>query len=168
MPAGSTYTPLATTTLGSTQASVTFSSISGSYTDLVIVTNVAINISEDNAIYLRVGNGSVDTGTNYSFTYLYGNGSTVETGRASNRNEAVIDRHTSSFNGNGIAHIMNYANTTTYKTIIARGNTSTGMTIMYANLWRSTSAINIITMLDEGGRSFISGSTFTLYGIKAA
>ena len=37
MAAGSTYTPIATTTLGSAQADVTFSSISGSYTDLVLI-----------------------------------------------------------------------------------------------------------------------------------
>jgi hypothetical protein len=167
MAAGATYEPIATTTLGSAQSSVTFSSISGAYTDLVIITNTAV-ASGTGAIYLRVGNGSVDTGTNYSFTYMYGNGSTIQSGNASNRNEAVIDRHATSLTGNGIASIMSYSNTTTFKSIIARGNESSNMSIVYANLWRSTSAINIITMLDENGANFAAGSTFTLYGIAAA
>jgi hypothetical protein len=34
-----TYEPIATTTLGTAAASVTFSSISGAYTDLVLVCN---------------------------------------------------------------------------------------------------------------------------------
>lgn len=167
MAAGATYEPIATTTLSSSQSSVTFSSISGAYTDLVIITNTAVT-SGTGAIYLRVGNGSVDTGANYSFTYVYGNGFTIQGGRASNRTEAVIDRHATSITGNGIANIMNYSSTDTYKSIISRGNESSNMSIAYINLWRSTSAINIITMLDENGANFTAGSTFTLYGIASA
>ena len=168
MAAGSTYTPIATTTLGSDTASITFSSISGSYTDLIVVSNSGIASGGDGAIYMRVGNGSVDTGTNYSFTYLLGDGSAASSGRASNRNEAITMRTTNSLTANGIAHLMNYSNTTTYKTILSRGNTANGITIAMVNLWRSTSAINIITMVDESGNNFVTGSTFTLYGIAAA
>jgi hypothetical protein len=133
-----------------------------------VVTNTGLTSGGDGAIYMRVGNGSVDTGTNYSFTFLFGTGSSVTTGRASNRNEAIIARTTNSLIGNGITHLMNYSNTTTHKTILSRGNTANGITIAMVNLWRSTSAINVITMLDEQGGNFIAGSTFTLYGIAAA
>jgi hypothetical protein len=63
---------------------------------------------------------------------------------------------------------MNYSNTTTYKTIISRGDNPGFLVIALANLWRSTSAINIITMVSETGNNFVTGSTFTLYGITAA
>ena len=54
-----TYEPIATTTLGSAAASVTFSSISGSYTDLVLI--VVPKATTGDYIRCRVGNGSVDT-----------------------------------------------------------------------------------------------------------
>jgi hypothetical protein len=168
MAAGLTYEPIATTTLSSSQASVTFSSISGSYTDLIIVSNSGTTAGGDGAIYMRVGNGSVDTGNNYSFTYLQGNGTSAESGRANNRGEAIVMRTTGSLTANGSAHIMNYSNTTTYKTIISRGDNPGFLVIALANLWRSTSAINIITMVSETGNNFVTGSTFTLYGITAA
>ena len=62
MAAGSTYTPLATSTLGSAAASVTFSSISGSYTDLVLVISCAQSAAGGG---LRFQFNS-DTGGNYS------------------------------------------------------------------------------------------------------
>jgi len=169
MAAGSTYTPIATTTLGSAQASVTFSSISGSYTDLIIVTNTGVASGGGGSIYVQVGNGSVDTGSNYSYTYLQGDGSTAESGRSSNLTAARTMRTTgTTVVANGSLHLMNYSNTTTYKTMLSRGNVASGLVIALVNLWRSTSAINVITMTDESGRNFVTGSTFTLYGIAAA
>ena len=67
-----TYEPIATTTLGSAQASVSFSSFSG-YTDLVLVC-VATTASDDQFLSVQF-NG--DTGSNYSNTYMTGNGSTA-------------------------------------------------------------------------------------------
>ena len=63
--------------------------------------------------------------------------------------------------------IQNYANTTTYKTMISRASDATQNAIAYVGLWRSTSAINSITLSVSAG-TFAIGSTFTLYGIKAA
>jgi len=73
-----TYEPIATTTLSSAQSSVTFSSISGSYTDLVLVFSDVKLSSGDSAIDIQVGNGSVDTSSNYSFT-IFGARSTSAT-----------------------------------------------------------------------------------------
>jgi hypothetical protein len=53
MPAGSTYTPIATTTLGSAQADVTFNSFSG-YTDLVLVANVQLASMESQEIHIHL------------------------------------------------------------------------------------------------------------------
>ena len=166
-----TYEPIATTTLSTATASVTFSSISGGYTDLVLVTNVAVTVN-DNAVRLQFNN---DTTTNYSTTTLYGDGSSAASNRASN----VTSIYSSFYvdpNGNlehnTISQIMNYSNSTTYKTVISRANRATANNFPGAEtvvgLWRSTSAITEIDILTASGGDFKTGSTFTLYGIKSA
>jgi hypothetical protein len=164
-----TYEPIATTTLGTAAASVTFSSISGAYTDLVLVLSLTNNSGVTApAVYVRV-NG--DTGSNYSTTMLYGSGSAAGSGRGSNNTYALINWLGGGSNNiivNGIVNFLNYSNTTTFKTLIHRYNNSSAEVDAGASLWRSTSAINSITVLDTTTRDFVSGSTFTLYGIKAA
>jgi hypothetical protein len=165
----STYEPIATTTLGSAQATVTFSSIPQTYTDLVLITNTKNSSGSSVSITPRIGNGTVDSGSNYSVTFLYGTGSAAASERYSNQTWGYIARTNSTEAGNGITHFMNYSNTTTNKTFISRGNDAGALTIALVNLWRSTSAINIITLSSaENGVNFAAGSTFTLYGIKAA
>lgn len=167
-----TYEPIATTTLSSAQSTVDFTSISGSYTDLVLVGNFGLTLP-DESLLLRVGNGSFDTGTNYSSTELYGNGSAAGSQRTSN---ATSMRITYAFGGgatvssNCIINLQNYANTTTYKSILHRANITDGTykgVEAIVSLWRSTSAINQIRLLTTG-TTYLSGSTFTLYGIKSA
>jgi hypothetical protein len=171
MAAGSTYTPIATTTLGSSQQYITFSSISGSYTDLVLImrtTGASTNINWD----VEVGNGTPDTGNNYSITYLLGNGTSASSTRLSNNNTMrlgnAVYTQTSGGNFMGIANFMNYANTTTFKSVISRqGNPNLGTEASVA-LWRNTSAINVIRIGNGGGATMASGTTATLYGIAAA
>lgn len=170
MAAGSTYTPLATTTLGSATASVTFSSISGAYTDLVLVISPASSAQKDVDIRL---NG--DTGTNYSRTVLTGNGTSAASSRTTSDASAYITYYaaTNTTLGNSvfIVNFMNYSNTTTYKTMLARANNaSTGVDAAVA-LWRNTAAITSIQVgpnLQQGTNTWSTGSTFTLYGIVAA
>jgi hypothetical protein len=78
MPAGNTYEAIATQTLGSAAASVTFSSIPSTYTDLVLVCNFETSSNAIAGVYIQF-NG--DTSTNYSSTNLIGNGSTAESSR---------------------------------------------------------------------------------------
>jgi hypothetical protein len=162
MAAGSTYTPIATNTLGSAAATITFSSISGSYTDLIIAGNGIA--SSDAGIDFQVNS---DTGTNYSFTYIYGDGSSTVSGANATSNVGSGGRI--GING-GVAllNFMNYSNTTTYKTIISRGANASVLTIATVALWRNTNAITAITLKRGGGGNFSTGSTFTLYGIAAA
>ena len=69
-----------------------------------------------------------------------------------------------------ILQLMNYSNTTTYKTILSRTNAAANGVDATVGLWRSTSAITSIEIGKNSGMSgtFQIGSTFTLYGIKAA
>ena len=171
MAAGRTYTPIATTTLSSAAASVTFSSISNSYTDLVLVaSNVTASVSSNN-IYIRFNS---DTGTNYSYTILTGNGSITTSARVSNANYNFFGGYNvgvdSTFPSIMTASIQNYSNATTNKTSLVRfgiNASSTGETQAVVNLWRSTAAINTILIYPFTG-NFLPGSTFTLYGIAAA
>lgn len=162
MAAGSTYTPIATTTLGSAQSSISFSSISGSYTDLILITTGACSAVGDVSIRFNS-----DSGSNYSFTYIYGNGSSALSGRGSNTTSGIAGGTDTSPVAN-ICHIQNYSNTTTYKTSLSRSNRPTTGTMAFVNLWRNTSAINAITILADSGVTFSTGFTATLYGIAAA
>lgn len=173
MPA--TYEPIATTTLSSDTSSYTFSSISSTYTDLVLILSGYGAGSDGNSIVCRVGNGSVDSGTNYSTTRLSGSGSSSSTGRSSSsdfmRFANLTGMSTSSSNPTSlIVNFMNYSNTTTYKTILNRVNQVNGSypgLEAIVNLWRSTSAINTIQIYPYAA-SFATGTQITLYGIKGA
>jgi hypothetical protein len=166
MAAGPTYTPIATQTLGSAAATVTFSSISGIYTDLVLIMNV--KGSAANYPSLRF-NG--DTGSNYSRTILSGNGSAASTARGTSETAANINYNsqtsTSEFNYNSITYIQNYSNSTTYKTQLTRANQAAIGTDVIVTLWRNTAAITEITAIMNTG-NYAVGSTLTLYGIAAA
>jgi hypothetical protein len=165
-----TYEPIATTTLGSAAATVTFSSISGSYTDLVLVMSAFGSVSGAD---IRVQVNS-DTASNYSLTRLVGY-TTAFSNRASNATYWQITNSvgigsSSSDPTADVIQFMNYSNTTTNKTILVRHNqpqSSLMETAAQVGLYRSTSAITSITFSLSSG-NYSSGSTFTLYGIKAA
>ncbi len=161
MPA--TYEPIATTTLGSNQASYTFTSISGSYTDLILVITGTTTTNGIN-YWLRFNS---DTGSNYSYTFLLGNGSTASSGRASNQTNLRVANNSSNTNDTPtIVQIMNYSNSTTNKTTLTRFNDVAYGTWAHVGLWRSTSAITSITISSD--TNLATGSIYTLYGILAA
>lgn len=168
MAASQTYTRIATTTLSSAQSSVTFSSISQSYTDIIVVSDMVYTSTPTTYQGIQVGNGSVDTADNYGGTFLYGNG----TNALSGRNTSVpyfnlLTSATGTTRIQAITQIMNYSNTNTYKTEFTR---TPDITATFASVytWRSTAAINVVKIIDIFGYNFAVGSTFTLYGIAAA
>ena len=159
MPAGNTYTAIATHTTTGTVSNYTFSSIPSTYTDLVLVVN---DMGSDGSYNIRF-NG--DTGSNYSSTFLYGESSGAFSARNSNVTAApTVGRRP----GNTIIQFQNYANSTTNKTFIARGNASNHMVIATVSLWRSTASITSLTIAPEGSGTFAAGVTLSLYGIAAA
>lgn len=179
MAAGSTYTPIATYTASGTPTTFTFSSIPSTYTDLVLVCSFqsTANASTGDVRLLMQFNGD-NSSTNYSSTQIWGNGSSAQSGRNTNRSQ--IDNifqdataNTGEF-GTMFYNIMNYSNTTTYKSVLFRQNTvssqTNGMgTGASVGTWRSTAAINSITLLNRiTSELWSNGSTFTLYGITAA
>ena len=172
MAAGSTYTPIATSTLGSAQASIDFSSIPSTYTDLVLVIRYAGSANDQNSKLQFNG----DTASNYSRTALLGNGSSASSVRSSSATFIQMVTNygagTSLASGNyQIVQIQNYSNTSTYKTALVRtyaqNDSGAGEVGTTVGLWRSTSAINQVTY-SQGSGNIIAGSTATLYGIQAA
>jgi len=169
MPLPSTMTPIATTTLTTATATVTFSSIPQVYTDLVVVAHVKGGNAGGAEVYLMQFNG--DTGTNYSRTELYGNGTSAASTRASNNTSGRAGRISGSGSSEYVINtlnIMNYSNTTTYKTWLVRENEAASWTAADVGLWRSTAAITSIALFSNSSYNTAVGSTITLYGIKAA
>jgi len=165
-----TYTLIASDTLGSLTASVTFSSISSAYTDLVLVITPTIPTGAYD-ILMRVGNGTVDSGNNYSVTRLSGTGTAANSTRSSNASGMFFTYYgypTSTNPSTTIINLIDYANTTTNKSMLIRSGNAAAGTEAIVGLWRSTAAINIITMSLDAATNFSSGSTFKLYGIEAA
>lgn len=166
-----TYVALKTTTLSSSASTITFSSIPSTYTDLVLVfqcTAASANMNWD----MRVGNGTVDSGSNYSATYLVGGSGGASSNRVSSQDRLRLgfSAYIQSSGGvfTAITQIMNYSNTTTNKTVLSRDNNANQSVVEAAvGLWRSTSAIDTITFGDFGGATMAAGTTATLYGIKA-
>jgi hypothetical protein len=167
----STYTPIAIITASGSVSDVEFTSIPQTYTDLVIVCQGRTqNAVTEQAISFYVNNDFTGIG---SFTQIEGNGSTATSFRITNTTALRAGifpgaSATSGAVGLCILNVMNYSNTTTFKTILARGNAATTATVADVNLFRSTSAITRIGLATFGAGNYVAGSTFTLYGIKAA
>lgn len=166
----STYTPIYAQTLSSATASVTFSNIPTTYTDLVLVFQGTV-ATNGQSIIVRFNS---DSGSNYSRTHLRGASTSPESVRVSSTTASWLSYGagvSSTAQCGGTMTIQNYANTTTYKPVLTKFSNvsgSAGAGIEYGiNGWMSTSAITSLTIAAQSG-NMNSGCMFTLYGIKAA
>jgi hypothetical protein len=167
MPAGvSAYVPLANVTLGSSATTVTFSSISQAYKDLVLVANATC---ASGTMIMGVQFNS-DTASNYSRVYMSGNGSVTDSAVAT---EGQIYFDPSGYGattaGNfymGIMNIMDYSATDKHKSVIARASIPTSSVAATAGRWANTAAITTV-VVRAGVQNFTTGSTFALYGVSA-
>jgi hypothetical protein len=166
-----TYEPIATTTLGSDTSVITFNSIPGTYTDLKLVLILRTTFSS-NRCQITLNN---DTSTNYSRTLLFGTGTSASTSLSSTGpNWNMGQNFLLPTPGSGIWNfqtfdIFNYAGST-FKTALSTYNedeNGSGEIDMQVNLYRSTSAITRIDATPSVN-PFTTGSSATLYGIKAA
>jgi hypothetical protein len=166
-----TYTLINSNTLGTATSSLTFSSIPQTYTDLRLV--ITCGTATDGVGVAARYNG--DTSSIYSDTGLWGTGSSASTGRHTAGSSASYSIAVGCSANAGstivLADIMDYANTTTYKSAISRAGNATSTagypgSEIVVSMWNSMSAINSITIF--AGANFVVGSTFRLYGIEAA
>lgn len=155
-----TYTPLANTTLASTATSLTFSSISQAYRDLVLVVNGTA--STDGNIAMRFNS---DTGNNYDQVVNYASSYTPYSwnpGGAQGLFYATLGGSTSN-RTSMIINVMDYSATDKHKVALWR-NTHLDGVEHHTGRWASTSAITSVTLSIS---SWSVGTTFTLYGIAA-
>lgn len=166
-----TYSLIRSETIDSDKAGISFISIPQTYTDLIIVIT-GYGSSDGSVPWLQFNN---DVSTNYSQTFLSGNGTAARSDRNSNFTTLWASYSpgfsTSSSNiSNAIIHIFDYANTTTFKSTVMRFNSSAGNypgTSAAVGLWRKApEAITSISFGVSAG-SFKLGTTFDLYGIEA-
>ena len=158
--------PISTVTVGSGgAASVTFSSIPSTYTHLQIRITEAYSGSGFNP---RVRFNS-DTGSNYSWHYVLGDGSSASAGAAANTTGMFLNSNTAlSTMTVHIIDILDYANINKNKTIRVLDGydaNGSGFIDLWSGNWRNTSAVTSIS-IDAG--TFAQYSSFALYGIKGA
>ena len=156
-----TYDAIASYTFGSAASSYTFSSLPASWTDLILVISGTCTTSAQNINLTFNG----DTGTNYSRTYLNAVTS-AGSGRDSNQSKIYVAYFGTS-QGSCIINVFNYANSTTYKTVLARNNMDSTALDAKVGLWRSTAAITSLTLTADS-TSMAANTTLTLYGVKSA
>ena len=163
------YESIATVTVGSGgQSTITFSSIPSTYKHLQLRWFSKNTVSD----YGLRAQFNSDTGSNYNFHYLYGDGSTVGAGGSANETFATVgqpsDTSTSVF-GVGIVDILDYSATTKYKTTRTLSgydkNGVGGILVFQSSAWRNTAAINSIYLYHSTG-NFAQYSSFALYGIR--
>jgi hypothetical protein len=173
------YESIATTTVGAGgAATVTFSSIAGTYSHLQLrhscITNRGTYAIED----LKI-NFNGDTAANYSYHLLRGNGSAAAAGAAANASFIYLDvasgTSVSNFFGVGVTDILDYSNTNKYKTTRSLTGIDTngsvagefGRVELQSGSWRNTiSAVTSIVIAPLNGTQFNQYSSFALYGIK--
>jgi hypothetical protein len=168
-----TYTLIASNTLSSAAASVTFSSIPATYTDLTIRFAYRDTYSvAANAAQARVTHNG--TTANYSLTDLTGNGASASSGRLSNQANyetdagAPTNANTANTFSNSEIYIPSYLvsqNKPVGVFSVGENNNATAYMTARAVLWRNTDAITSIT-LTANISTFVAGSSFFLYGIK--
>lgn len=168
-----TYEPIATFTSSGSTGQFSFTSIPQTYTDLVLVfyarSTFSISLHQS---YIQV-NGSA---SGYSSTRLVGDGASASSSRATAQTGMYPGAlpggsSTAGVFGAQTVHFLNYSNTSKFKTILARTGadlSGSGTTELAASLWSNTAAISSILLQNVDGVAFASGSTATLYGIKAA
>ena len=170
-----TYTLIASNTLSSSAASVTFSSIPNTYTDLVLRCSMRTSVAGVVAVDPTMTFNS-DSSAIYSHTYIQGNGASASSGRSSGASEVGFryganDTGSTSNTFTSVEfYIPNYTSTSnkTFSTIIAtETNAATAYINGIAQLYRNTSAISSFTInIGAGAYNISAGSSFFLYGIK--
>jgi hypothetical protein len=158
--------------LGSDTASVTFSDIPGTYTDLVIFASARSDrASDSDPMKLRFNGASSDT--SHDCRVLQGSGSSVASATETRINAGMCAGNTATTNtfGNAEAYIPNYAGSTN-KSVSGVGVSETNASTVYMNvtagLWASTAAITQIQILPVFGSNWKSASSFFLFGISKA
>ena len=168
-----TYTLIASNTLGSNTASVTFNSIPQTYKDLVLIASVRTNSGSFDYLSVKP-NGDEGASGPYSHTRLVGDGGSATSARFNDKAfqyVVAVNGTTSTSNTFGSTEIYfpNYTSTNSlpmYGFSVNETNASTAYIGANALLWRGAAAMTSLVLSAYNGSSLLSGSSFYLYGIK--
>lgn len=163
------YNLIATTTVGSGgAASIVFSGIPQTYTDLKIVTSMRSNYSGIQDDCVLEFNGLT---TNLSSRWIQGSGTAASSGSHATLIDTLINANTSDANifSNTEFYIPNYTGSA-YKSVsvdnVTERNSATIYIRILAGLWQSTAAITSIKIAPYTG-TLMQYSSASLYGIKS-
>ena len=173
------YESIATASVGSGgTTTISFTSIPSTYTHLQL-RGIATSARATYALDGMLVRFNSDTGSNYSFHYLRGNGSAAQAAAGTSTTSMTIDStipSTAASNvfGGFVVDVLDYANTNKYKTLRSLGGFDVngtvsgvgGYVVLASGNWRSTSAISSISITTDYGSDFQNYSHFALYGIK--
>jgi len=163
-----TWVAIATTTLTSTAATISFTSIPATYTDLYLFIS-ARNNQGGSGQYIRYNS----TTSGYTQVRLITDGSTVTSPANTFTTENFMLAMDSRANANGfgvaMAYITDYQGANNKFTLQSSTNPDNGTDYNFIEVdaagWNNTSAITTITLIPETN-AFATNSTATLYGIK--
>ena len=176
--AATSYESIQTITVGAGGSStISFTSIPSTYSHLQIRAISRTNYPGTSGgieNYIRVGNGSVDSGSNYTYHYLAGNGSSAYAGAGTSQNKSTVGFSPRSGDlantfGTYVCDILDYSNTNKYKTIRSLAGhdlNNPGDLELWSGVWMSNLAINSIDLFTISSYIFTQYSSFALYGIK--
>jgi hypothetical protein len=164
--------PIATQLLGTTASSVTFSNIPNTYKHLQIRCILRESLGTTiGGMYIQV-NG--DTGSNYAWHRVWGDGASASAGASSSTTAQLsgiiaTTSGTASVFSSAIIDILDYANTNKYKTIRSLTGldyNGSGYVGLHSGLWMNTAAVTSITINPDSSQNWQQYSRFSLYGIK--
>jgi hypothetical protein len=167
---GGAFVAIATQTLGSAASSVTFSSISGSYTSLVLTWNAGTSSSSNDTIYLHNNGGSSLGYWNCFWQNFSGFNSDHQNGDSAGARIGYTGKASDGITGGGSLWMLNYASSTLTPWITAQ--------VSFVNSGSSVAGGSCYTYAEDGGpvtsltltlgsaSNFLTGSTFTLYGVQ--
>ena len=165
-----TFELIASSTVGSGgAASIDFTSIPSTYTDLQVVASIRGAGSYE--LWGTINSSS----SGYTNRFVYGTGSATASGTYQTTvlylGEVEYSTQTASTFSSHSIYIPNYANTSYAKSLstesVQENNATASYAYMVASLWNNTSAITSFTIKPSSG-TFAQYSTAYLYGVKNA
>ncbi len=169
-----TFESIQTVYLASAQSTISFTNIPQTYSHLQIrVLSRDNRAATANSVFYRI-NG--DTGSNYSYHILAGDGSNTSAGAASSTTFTYGMIQTSASTTSniftaGIIDILDYSNTnknTTIRTLQGYDSNGSGHIRLNSGLWMNTAAVTSFLIYADASANFVANSHFALYGIRSA